>query len=258
MMMWRILIMRLLLTNDDGIGSKALHILAKELEKEHEVIIAAPSNQKSACSHSITICEPLVIKSVELPEIKSKAFSVSGTPADCVRVAIHKLLDKPVDMVISGINMGTNLGMDVIYSGTVSAAIEAAIYKIPSMAISSELKDGCANYNSAAKFASKIIKIAQNNLIKDDLVLNVNVPYLNEEDVKEIKVCEIGDKVYDNYFIENVDENGDTILNLKGKINEKHKINTDVYYLKQGYVTLTPLHYDLTNFKILNEVSQWF
>ena len=97
-----------------------------------------------------------------------------------------------------------------------------------------------------------------NNLIKDDLVLNVNVPYLNEEDVKEIKVCEIGDKVYDNYFIENVDENGDTILNLKGKINEKHKINTDVYYLKQGYVTLTPLHYDLTNFKILNEVSQWF
>lgn len=250
--------MRLLLTNDDGIESKALHILAKELEKEHELLIAAPSNQKSACGHSITICDPLVIKSVELPGIKSKAFSVSGTPADCVRVAVHKLLDKPVDMVISGINMGTNLGMDIIYSGTVSAAIEAAIYKIPSMAISSELKNSCANYNSAAKFASKIIKITQNNLIKDDLVLNVNVPCLNEEDVKGIKVCEMGDKVYDNYFIENVNENGDTILKLTGKINDNHKVNTDVYYLKQGYVTLTPLHYDLTNFKIINEVSKWF
>ncbi|WP_027625427.1 5'/3'-nucleotidase SurE [Clostridium lundense] len=250
--------MRLLLTNDDGIESKALYILAKELEKEHELIIAAPSNQKSACSHSITIAESLIIKKVNLPNISSDAYSISGTPADCVRVAVHKLLDKPVDMVISGINMGTNLGMDIIYSGTVSAAIEAAIYKIPSIAISSELKENCANYYSAAKFVSNIIKTSKDNLIKNDLVLNVNVPCLDEKDIKGIKVCGMGDKIYDNFFIEDINEAGDTVLKLTGRINKNHKINTDVYYLKQGYVTLTPLHYDLTNFKILNEVSQWF
>lgn len=250
--------MRLLLTNDDGIESKALHILAKELEKNHELIIAAPSVQRSACSHSITISEPLIIKNVDLPDIKSKAFSISGTPADCVRVAIHKLLNKPIDMVISGTNMGTNLGMDIIYSGTVSAAIEAAIYKIPSIAISAELNNNCGNYNSAAKFASKIIKIAEDNSIKNDLVINVNVPCLTEEEIKGIQVCEMGGKTYDNYFVESIDKNGNMNLKLSGRINTKHIENTDIYYLKKGYVTVTPLHYDLTNFKILSAVSNWF
>ncbi len=132
--------MRLLLTNDDGINAKGIYALAKELEKNHEVIIVAPDNERSACGHSITLTRPLIVKEIKLEGLKSKAFSVDGTPADCVKIAINKLIDSKIDMVVSGINKGLNLGTDVLYSGTVSAAIEASIYKIPAMAISMEIK----------------------------------------------------------------------------------------------------------------------
>lgn len=250
--------MRLLLTNDDGINAKGLHALAKELEKDYDLIIAAPSNQRSACGHSITIHEPLYIKEVQIDGIKSKAYSVSGTPADCVRIAVDKLSEEKIDMVISGINNGYNLGTDVIYSGTVSAAIEAAIYKIPSMAVSTGVTDDIEEYALAAKYASKVLAIAKDKYNKDDVVLNLNVPLIAEDKVKEIKVCKVGGKMYDNDFIEKAGENNDKIYELKGILNELHYEDTDVYYINKGYVTLTPLHYDLTNFKILNEVSKIF
>lgn len=153
--------MKVLITNDDGINAKGIYVLAKEIEKEHEVIIAAPDNQRSACGHSITLTRPLIIKEVKLEGVESKAYSVDGTPADCVRVAVDKLVDGKVDIVISGINKGVNLGTDVIYSGTVSAAIEAAIYKTPSIAISSEFKDEKENYEIAAKTVLSVLKKLQ-------------------------------------------------------------------------------------------------
>src|SRR5690554_2639976 len=125
--------MRILLTNDGGIKAEGIYALAKELEKEHELIIVAPEIQKSAQSHAVTISQPLVVKEVELDGLKSKAYSISGTPADCVRAGLEVLIEEPVDFVFSGINMGLNSGMDVLYSGTVSAAIEANIYGIPSI-----------------------------------------------------------------------------------------------------------------------------
>lgn len=250
--------MRLLLTNDDGINAKGLHTLAKELEKEHEIIIAAPSSQKSACGHSITIREALVVKEVEIEGIKSKAYSVSGTPADCVRVAIDKLAKDKVDMVISGINEGYNLGTDVIYSGTVSAAIEAAIYKIPSMAVSTDVQENKENYKMAAEYAAEVLSIVKDKDIKDDVVLNLNVPLVEKEEIKGIKVCKIGSKMYDNYFIEKLDEDNNKSFYLSGNLTENNYEDTDVYYVKEGYVTLTPLHYDLTNFKILKEVGSLF
>ena len=130
--------MKILLTNDDGIMAEGIQTLAKELEKEHEVIIVAPDIQKSAQSHAITLFKPLVIKTVKLEGIKGKAYSVNGTPADCVRAGIEALTDKPIDLVFSGINIGLNSGMDILYSGTVSAAIEASIYNMPSIAVSTE------------------------------------------------------------------------------------------------------------------------
>lgn len=247
--------MRVLLTNDDGVTAKGLAILAKELEKYHEVIIAAPSSQRSACGHSITIEEPLIIKEVELDGIKSKTYSVSGTPADCVKVAVEKLIEGKIDMVLSGINNGANVGTDVIYSGTVSAAIEAAMYKIPSIAVSSYTKDGLDNYEIASKYAIKMLSKAQNRPIKDDVVLNINVPLLAEEEIKGIKVCKIGNRLYDSYFVEEIREDNHKSYKLRGKINNDDYKDTDIYYLRRGYVTLTPLHYDLTNFKILKEVE---
>ncbi len=250
--------MKLLLTNDDGVFAEGLHILAKTLEKDYELLIVAPENQKSAASHSITISDSLLVKKVELLGIKSNAYSVSGTPADCVRIALDKLVDGEIDMVLSGINMGLNLGMDVLYSGTVSAAIEANTYKIPSIAISAEYKDEKAYYETAAKYVKYVLEKAKENYIGDNIVLNVNTPCLNEEKVKGIKVCKIGEVIYDYYFIENDNHNGDMTLKLKGRENKQFEEGTDRYFLEAGYTTITPLYYDLTNFKLMEEVRNWF
>lgn len=250
--------MKLLLTNDDGIYAPGLYKLAKELEKYHEVVIAAPDNQRSACGHSITITRPLIVKKVKLEGINSKAYSIDGTPADCVRTSIEKLIEGKIDMVISGINKGVNLGTDVIYSGTVSAAIEAAVYNIPSIAVSSEFQGDKDNYEIAAKTAVEIISIAKNNYISDDVVLNINVPLVDKEDIKGIKVCKIGNRTYSNVFIESKDEEGNLVYEIIGSVNDKDEEDTDVSYFKQGYITITPLHYDLTNYKIIDRVKQWF
>ena len=250
--------MRLLLTNDDGINAKGIYTLAKELEQNHEVIIIAPDNERSACGHSITLTRPLIVREVKLEGLKSKAFSVDGTPADCVKIAINKLLSEKIDMVVSGINKGLNLGTDVLYSGTVSAAIEAAIYKIPSMAISMDVTKDVETYEMAAKFASKILNKAQENKIKNDIVLNVNIPLLQENEIKGIKVCKIGSRLYNNCYIETIGENNETHYEIKGEVKDIHEENSDTIYFKEGYVTVTPLHYDLTNFKILNDVGEWF
>jgi 5'-nucleotidase len=142
--------MRILIANDDGINSMGLHMLVKEMEKDNEVLIVAPDEQKSASGHSITISRPIVVKEVKIEGIKSRALSVTGTPADCVKIAMEKLLEDKVDVVMSGINHGLNLGTDVIYSGTVSAAIEGVIYKIPSMAISMDVNNKEESLTAAA------------------------------------------------------------------------------------------------------------
>jgi 5'-nucleotidase len=253
--------MRLLLTNDDGINAKGIYALAKELEKEHEVIIVAPDKERSACGHSITLTRPLIVKETKLTGLKSKAFSVDGTPADCVKIAINKLIDNKIDMVVSGINKGLNLGTDVLYSGTVSAAIEATIYKIPAMAISMEIDQNAKSdetYDIAAKYAREILLKAKENNLGSDIVLNVNIPMLKEDEIKGIKVCKIGSRLYNNTYIESNGENNETQYKIKGVVKDIHEEDSDTIYFKEGYVTVTPLHYDLTNFKILKDVCEWF
>lgn len=248
--------MRILLTNDDGIMAEGIYALAKELEKDHEVIVVAPEIQRSAQSHAITLFQPLVVKEVELEGLKSKAYSISGTPADCVRAGLEVLANGPIDMVFSGINIGLNSGMDILYSGTVSAAIEANIYKIPSIAVSAELIDGDARFDIAAKYARKILEKSKDSLIKSKIVLNINTPYKKEEDILGIKVCKVGGVIYDYYFMDH-NEKGEKILKLKGRRKSEIEEDTDRYYLQQGYVTVTPLHYDLTNFNLIEEVKDW-
>ena len=250
--------MRLLLTNDDGISGKGIYALAKELEKEHEVIIVAPDKERSACGHSITLSRPLIVRETKIEGLKSKAFSVDGTPADCVKIALDKLIDGKVGMVISGINKGVNLGTDILYSGTVSAAIEASIYKIPSMAVSMDVKGNIETYEMAAKYTSVILLKAIENNINNDIVLNVNIPLLKESEIKGIKVCKIGTRLYNNDYIESTGVNNETQYEIKGKVKDIHEENSDTIYFKEGYVTVTPLHYDLTNFQILNDVNKWF
>lgn len=251
--------MKLLLTNDDGVNAKGIYALAKELEKNYELIIVAPDSERSASSHSITIKKTLFIKQVHLEGLKSKAYSLSGTPADCVKFAIDKFADEKIDMVLSGINNGFNIGMDVLYSGTVSAAIEAASNNVPSMATSLEVKDGIeGDYEAAAKYAAKVLEKVKDKFLKGNVVLNLNIPLLPLKQMKGIKICRIGGRSFLGHFIEVDSEDGGKGFRLKGKANELHDNDTDVYFIKQGYATLTPLHYDFTNFKLFEEIDKIF
>lgn len=252
--------MRLLLVNDDGINAEGIQTLAKELEKEYELTIVAPDDQRSASGHSITLRKPIVVKRVKIEGIKSETYTISGTPADCVRVALDKIVKDPLDLVVSGINVGVNLGADVLYSGTVSAAIEANMYKIPSIATSAQVKDNHGNFQAAAKYTSRIIRDIGDRLIEHNLVLNINTPNIEDEKIKGIKVCRIGGVIYD-YYVEEKDENEEKfVIQTEGRDEKKSSIgnDTDRYYVKEGYVTVTPITYDLTNFRLLGEVESWF
>lgn len=247
--------MKILLTNDDGVLAEGIRILAKELQKEHEVIIIAPDKERSAQSHSITLFKPLVIKEVKLEGIEGKVYSVAGTPADCVRAGIEALAKDSIDFVCSGINRGLNSGMDILYSGTVSAAIEASVYKIPSIAVSAELKETKINYDIAAKYAVDILDKSISELVGTNIVLNINAPY-TEKDVKGIKVCKAGDIINDYYLIGENGE-GERYIQTNGRRDIEFTKDTDRYFLRKGYATVTPLHYDLTNFKTLQKVQDW-
>ena len=249
--------MRILVTNDDGIMAEGIHTLAKELEKYYEVIIVAPDTQKSAQSHAITLHQPLIIKEVKLEGIKSKAYSVSGTPADCVRAGIEAIVDGKIDLVVSGINLGFNAGMDIIYSGTVSAAIEANIYNLPSIAVSAEWMNDSANYTIAAKYVKKVLEETKNKLLDSNIVLNINTPFnLNDVD-HEIKICSVGGTIPDYYFLEE-HENGEKSLTLKGRRDTEFKEGTDRYFLLKGFATISPIKYDLNNSNLVDSFKDWF
>ncbi|MGN0027223.1 MAG: 5'/3'-nucleotidase SurE, partial [Clostridium sp.] len=230
---------------------------AKEISKKHEIIVVAPREQKSASSHSISIHNPIKIREEKIDK-DFKSYSLVGTPADCTQAGLS-LLSNDIDLVISGINRGLNCGTDILYSGTVSAAIEGAIYNVPSIAISMEVnwERYDEDYTKAAKWISKIVDIAEKSYLKQDVVLNVNVPNIAEEDIKGIKVCKLGKSTYKTAYVL-VEENEDMIYTTKGTRNEILEEDSDLYFLTQGYVTLTPLHFDFTNFKILDEVKNIF
>ena len=246
--------MNILVTNDDGIMAEGIHTLAKELQKKHDVTIIAPDSEKSAQSQAVTIGSALVVKEVQLEGIENISYSISGTPADCVRVGFDKILEKDIDMVISGTNRGLNAGMDVLYSGTVSAAIEANIYGKPSVAVSAEVVDGEAKFDFAAKYASEVLEKIKDQHRYTKLLLNVNMPFY--EEIKGIKVCKIGDVVLDYYTTGEL-ENGDKTLHVAGRNEIEFTEGTDRYYLSNGYITVTPLHYDLTNFELITRVKEW-
>lgn len=251
--------MNILITNDDGINAPGIIALAKKVSKEHNVIIVAPREQKSASSHSISIHDPIKIREEVIEGLDCKAYSVLGTPADCTQVGLSFLKDN-IDIVISGINKGPNLGIDILYSGTVSAAIEGAIYGVPSIAVSMDVdyEKNDEDYSKAVTWLMKVLKIAMERYLKSDVVLNINIPNLNEKDIKGIKVCKIGKSTYNNEYVlvENNDE--DKSYKLKGTRNDIEEDETDLYYSSKGYVTLTPLHFDFTNFEILDKVKDIF
>ncbi len=249
--------MRILLTNDDGIHAKGIHSLIAELSSIAEVYLVAPDRERSGTGHSITVFEPIKAVEAKLPGIVA-GWIVGGTPVDCVKLAMSKLV-KDVDIVVSGINHGPNLGTDVLYSGTVSAAAEGIIMGAPSIAVSLDSYDLNMNFNFASKFTRTVVETVMQRKIDPTTLLNVNIPFNPDEKVKGIRVTKLGVRNYDNLFEERRDPRGNTYYWLGGGVKEEEQEkDSDVVAVQEGYISITPINLDLTDYKLIAEYKNTF
>lgn len=248
-----------LLSNDDGIHAPGLRALAVRLQREGRVSVVAPDRERSATSHAITVYYPLRVQSVPYAE-GIVAYAVDGTPADCVRLALETLLPHtdPCHVVISGINDGVNLGTDVIYSGTVSAAMEAAVMGVPALAISLAKDNSRLSWEAAADIASHfVLQVVEKGLAADTL-LNINIPALSLSQIRGTKVTRLGRRRYMNGVHRRTDPHGGTYYWRAGTaVDAEGQEGTDAQALAAGYVSLTPVHYDLTHYASLEGLQNW-
>lgn len=250
--------MNILITNDDGIQADGIVELAKAIKEIANVYVVAPDVQRSATGHAITIHDPIMIKEEYIGE-GIKAYSISGTPADCVKVGIEAIFkDIEIDLVLSGINNGANLGTDVIYSGTVSAAIEGLIQNKPAIAVSYDAYEiSKYDYQKASRYVVNLVKNTQEMMhIFDDCILNVNIP---NKDIKGFKVTKLGIRKYENDIEERQSPYGKRYVWIGGKVKKlDQEENSDINATEEGYISITPINIDMTNMKklqILNNLD---
>jgi 5'-nucleotidase len=250
--------MKLLISNDDGIFALGIKTLADTLALAgHEVIVVCPDRERSATGHGLTLHDP--IRAEEVTGIfhhTVRAWSCSGTPADCVKLALGALLDGFPDFVLSGINHGANLGTDVLYSGTVSAAMEGTIEGIPSIALSLTSFTS-QEFQPAANFAKDLIAHLENQPISESLLLNVNIPPVPAAEIAGVKITRQGIRRYFDTFQKRLDPRGKTYYWLSGEVVQdldqpEHlhlppEIETDVRAIKRNYITIVPLQFNLTS-----------
>jgi len=247
--------MRFLLTNDDGIYAKGLSSLYDELSHEADCLIVAPEIEQSAVGHAITIFRPLMVRRAT-KNGKFLGYAVYGTPADCVKIGIKELAEKPVDMVVSGINRGSNAGINVLYSGTVSAATEAVIMGVPSLAVSLDTHKE-ADFTYAAKFARKMTRLILNNPELTGSAINVNIPCLPSGQIKGVFVVRQGKSNIIETFEKRVDPRENTYYWISGdSVSGGEAKDTDVAALASGFITITPIQYDLTRYDLLGTLQQ--
>jgi len=249
--------MRILLTNDDGIHARGLHSLARELSSVAELYVVAPDRERSGTGHSITVFDPIRVIKANMTEAK-EAWIVGGTPVDCVKLGLSRLVAN-VDYVVSGINHGPNLGTDVLYSGTVSAAAEGVIMGVPSIAVSLNSYDENMEFDFAAKFTRNVVRVAMKRGIEKKTLINVNIPPLEVKDIKGIKITKLGVRNYDNLFEERQDPRGNTYYWLGGGvIKEEQEAESDVLATQEGYISITPIRLDLTDYQLIQEYRKSF
>ena len=249
--------MNFLLSNDDGIYAEGLYQLAASLSSLGKVTIVAPDSERSATGHAITMLYPLRVKEVKLPSLDVKSYAVDGTPADCVKLGIDLLLSEKPDFVFTGINRGANLGTDVLYSGTVSAAIEGCIMGVPSAAFS--LVHGKKmDYICAGQVAAEVVKLISDKGLTPNTLVNVNIPNIYSEQVKGMKVTRLGKRRYTKNYEKREDPRGGTYYWLAGEIiDEDMDDDIDMEATNNNYVSITPLQYDLTDNTMLETFKMW-
>ncbi len=248
--------MRILVTNDDGIDSEGLLALKASLSAVGEVIVIAPNHNWSAAGHTKTMHKPLRATQVTLPD-GDVGYSSDGTPSDCVALAMLGLAGERPDLVVSGINKGANLGGDITYSGTVAAAMEGVVNNVPAIAVS------VASYvewrfDAAAEFAAKLAAKVLENGIDPDVLLNVNVPNAARDQIKGVVVTRLGKRIYQDKLIERQDPFGRNYYWIGGdEPSGAADEGTDIWALANGYISVTPIHLDLTSYLLLDRLRSW-
>jgi 5'-nucleotidase len=242
--------MIILISNDDGIYSEGLRALEETLATVGDIYTVAPDREQSAVSHALTLHRPLRIE-----EIAPRRFAVSGTPTDCVNLAVKGFLPVRPQLVVSGINKGANLGDDVTYSGTVSAAIEGSLLGIPSIAVSLVARSTPYLFGPAAEFAAVLASEVIAQGMPSDTLLNVNVPHVPKEQIRGYQLTRQGKRHYAEKLEERVDPRGRKYYWIGGDdLGFEATEGTDCVAVHEGYISVTPLHVDLTNYRALHEL----
>ena len=248
---------KILITNDDGIFSDGIFALWQALSTIGETLVVAPNQERSASSHSITLNDPIRTQHIEIKE-GFNGWSVNGTPADCVKIAVRTLSDNLPDLVVSGINHGSNLGKNVLYSGTVSAAAEGTMLGIPSIAISLA-SNKTDDFDLSKRTAVEIAKFAIERKLPQGTFLNVNIPSCRTNEVKGKKITKQGNQFFDDYYEERLDPRKRSYYWIKGDI-----VDTDTTYeydgkaVEDNYISITPMQLTLTNEKYISKIKNYF
>ena len=244
--------MRILVTNDDGIQSPGLTILAKALGRIGEVWVVAPDRERTAVAHAVTLHKPLRVH-----RMAPRVFTVNGTPVDCVNLALLKVMPKPPAIVVSGINKGVNLGDDVMYSGTVSAAMEGTILGVPSIAVSQEGWEEF-QFSAGARYAVRVAQLVLSHGLPEETLLNMNVPNRPLRDIKGARITCLSRRRFDDPIIEKQDPHGRTYYWIAGKrISWSRNKGADHEAIEKGFVSITPIRLDSTHHEVLGQFRPW-
>jgi 5'-nucleotidase len=249
---------RILLTNDDGVYAPGLRALRAELLNLGEVVVVAPATEQSAVGHSITLLTPLLVQEVNDEQNRFMGWAVEGRPADCVKLALLELLPEPPDVVVSGLNAGSNAGINVLYSGTVAAAIEAAFFRRTSIAVSLEYTKPKLDFPRAAAHARRVIEQIMAHQPARGSLFNVNIPSLEKGPIRGVRVVPQNVAPYVERFDRRVDPRGRVYFwTTPGFSCPEPLPDTDVTALAERYITVTPLQFDLTQRGLLDELTAW-
>ena len=246
----------ILITNDDGITAPGIQALIEVAKDFGEVRVVAPDKPQSGMGHAITVSKTIHIQETTVQNVP--AVACSGTPVDCVKLAVNKLLPKKPDLVLSGINHGSNSSINVIYSGTMSAAVEGALENIPSAGFSLLNHSIDADFSAAKKVVRQVVEKMLSEKLPDNICLNVNIPDIEYDLINGIKICRQAVANWEEYFDERTDPAGNKYYWLTGKfVNYDTGTDTDEWALANNYVSIVPVQYDLTNYSVLEKLKLW-
>lgn len=253
--------MNILISNDDGIAANGIRVLTEELSQKHNVYVIAPDRERSAAGHSLTLHTPLRVEELENTKNGAKrTWVTTGTPGDCVKIGINAILsdEEQPDFVISGINHGPNLGADILYSGTVSCAMEGAMLGVPSIAVSlASMNADYEDFKFTARFVNSLLDKLKDFRFPKKSILNVNVPLLDSDDIVGVAITELGRKMFTDDYEKRVDPRGKVYYWMAGElITESEDAMTDIAAVRNNKISITPVTYEMTKTETIEDLDK--